>query len=131
MEDFNIASHLRSAYAAFPEAKPRPVIGITANYGDGTGKIIDQYYLQVIRAGGIPVLLPSVADAQVIINTLDRIDAVVNPARLGEAEAGRRAREEDKITVRTKSDGLGRLDELGAGASRPVRQMERTRCGGR
>ena len=77
MEDFNIASHLRSAYTAFPEAKPRPVIGITANYGDGTSKIIDQYYLQVIRAGCIPVLLPPVADAQVIINTLDRIDAVL------------------------------------------------------
>ena len=91
MEDFSIASHLRSTYATFPEAKHQPVIGITANYADGTSKIIDQYYLQVIRAGGTPVLIPPVADPQVIINTLDRIDAVlfsgggdINPLWTGE-----------------------------------------------
>ena len=43
---------------------------------------------------------------------LDRIDALVNPERVAEAtrRAGKGAREEDKITVRTKSDGLGRLE---------------------
>ena len=91
MEDFSIASHLRSTYATFPEAKHQPVIGITANYAEGTSKIIDQYYLQVIRAGGTPVLLPPIADPQVIINTLDHIDAVlfsgggdINPLWTGE-----------------------------------------------
>ena len=43
---------------------------------------------------------------------LDRIDALVNPERVAEAtrRAGKGAREDDKITVRTKSDGLGRLE---------------------
>ena len=34
---------------------------------------------------------------------LDRVDALVNPARAGEAEAGRRSRRGSEITVRTKS----------------------------
>lgn len=36
MEDFRIESHLKNIYATFPEANHQPVIGITANYADGT-----------------------------------------------------------------------------------------------
>ena len=32
MENFDLESHLQGVYSAFPEAKHRPLIGLTANY---------------------------------------------------------------------------------------------------
>lgn len=37
----------------------------------------DRYYSQVVRAGGIPVIIPPVDDKDVIVNTLDHIDALL------------------------------------------------------
>lgn len=64
-------------YASFPEAGPRPVVGITANHGEGLCKIIDHYYKAIVKAGGTPLLIPPVADTEVIVNTLQRVDALV------------------------------------------------------
>ena len=66
-----------TAYASFPEAKDRPVIGITSNYGELTAKLAEGYYKSVWRAGGIPVIIPPISDTQVIINTLQRIDGLL------------------------------------------------------
>ncbi|MED9944561.1 MAG: membrane dipeptidase [Hallella sp.] len=77
METFHIESHLREVYATYPESGHRPVIGITANYVDGDATLRDRYYSQVVRAGGIPVVIPPVDDKDVIVNTLDHIDALL------------------------------------------------------
>lgn len=77
MNPFSIESHLREAYATFPEAHHQPIIGITANYVDGDAKLCDRYYQQVVRAGGTPVLIPPVADTSVIINTLEQLDGLL------------------------------------------------------
>ncbi len=77
METFRIESHLREVYATYPEASRRPVIGITANYVDGDATLRDRYYSQVVRAGGVPVIIPPVADKEVIVNTLDHIDGLL------------------------------------------------------
>lgn len=77
METFHIESHLREVYATYPESGHRPVIGITANYVDGDATLRDRYYSQVVRAGGIPVIIPPVDDKDVIVNTLDHIDALL------------------------------------------------------
>ena len=77
METFHLESHLREVYATYPESIHRPVVGITANYTDGDAAVRDRYYMQVVRAGGIPVIIPPVADKDVIINTLDHIDALL------------------------------------------------------
>lgn len=77
METFHIESHLREVYATYPESGHRPVIGITANYVDGDATLRDRYYSQVVRAGGIPVIIPAVDDKDVIVNTLDHIDALL------------------------------------------------------
>ena len=77
METFHVESHLREVYAAYPESGHRPVIGITANYVDGDATLRDRYYSQVVRAGGIPVIIPPVDDKDVIVNTLDHIDALL------------------------------------------------------
>ncbi len=77
METFHLESHLREVYATYPETTHRPVIGITANYTEGDAALRDRYYIQVVRAGGIPVIVPPVADKDVIINTLDHLDALL------------------------------------------------------
>jgi microsomal dipeptidase-like Zn-dependent dipeptidase/anthranilate/para-aminobenzoate synthase component II len=66
-----------TAYASFPEAKDRPVIGITANYGELTAKLAEGYYKSVWRAGSIPVIIPPISDTEVIINTLQHIDGLL------------------------------------------------------
>ncbi|SES71436.1 membrane dipeptidase [Prevotella sp. kh1p2] len=77
MNDFDLQSHLDSVYATFPEASNRPVIGITSNYTNGDAALRDRYYTQVVAAGGTPVIIPPVADKDVIIGTLDRIDGLL------------------------------------------------------
>ena len=66
-----------SAYAAFPEASRKPVIGITGNYGELTCKLAEGYYKSVVRAGGVPVIIPPLSDTSVIINTLEHLDGLI------------------------------------------------------
>ena len=66
-----------SAYVAFPEAPRKPVIGITGNYGELTCKLAEGYYKSVLRAGGVPVIIPPLSDTSVIINTLEHLDGLI------------------------------------------------------
>ena len=74
---FDLQAQLEGIYARFPEASPMPVIGITGNYEDLTCNIGRGYYQSVVEAGGVPVIIPPVADRHVIINTLQRIDGLI------------------------------------------------------
>lgn len=77
MQDFNLSSHLDNIYATFPEADHRPMIGLTGNCADIDVTIRNYYYKQIVAAGGVPVIIPPVADKDVIINTLERLDAII------------------------------------------------------
>ena len=77
MSNFSIDSLLQPAYGRFPEAKSRPVIGITANYENIDATLRDRYYKQVIAAGGVPVIIPPVPDSDIIINTLAHLDGII------------------------------------------------------
>ena len=77
MENFNLQSHLSKIYATFPEADHRPLIGITSNFTDGDASLRDRYYKQVIQAGGTPVIIPPVADKNVLVNTLEHLDGLL------------------------------------------------------
>lgn len=77
MQDFNLLSHLDNIYATFPEADHRPMIGLTANCADIDVTIRNYYHKQIVAAGGVPVIIPPVADKDVIINTLERLDAII------------------------------------------------------
>ena len=77
MKEYSLPSYLEDIYSRYPEADKRPVIGITANYTDGDATLRDRYYKQVVAAGGVPVIIPPVADSNVIINTLDGIDGLL------------------------------------------------------
>jgi len=91
MRHFDLQATLNQVYAHFPAASRQPVIGITGNYEDLTCKLGRGYYDSVIRAGGTPlVILPS-TDKDVLMGTLDHIDALllsggsdINPLWCGE-----------------------------------------------
>lgn len=74
---FDLQQHLDAVYARFPEADRQPVIGITGNYEDLTCKLGQGYYQSVVAAGGVPVIIPPVADSDTIVNTLSRIDGLI------------------------------------------------------
>ena len=77
MENFNLQSHLDDIYAHFPEADRQPLIGITGNFNDGETTLSKRYYDSVIKAGGVPVVIPPAADRHVLANTLDLLDGLL------------------------------------------------------
>ena len=88
---FDLQGRLDAIYARYPEAPYKPVIGITGNYTEQACKLAEGYYKSVVSAGGVPVIIPPVADPDVILNTLERLDGLIlsgggdhNPLWLGE-----------------------------------------------
>lgn len=88
---FNWQARLNEVYARFPEANYKPIIGITGNYDSPDCKLGEGYYKSVLKAGGIPVIIPPVADTDAVINTLDHLDGLLlsggadyNPLYAGE-----------------------------------------------
>ena len=74
---FDLQGRLDAVYARYPEAPYQPVIGITGNYTEQACKLAEGYYKSVVAAGGVPVIIPPVADPDVILNTLDRLDGLI------------------------------------------------------
>ena len=88
---FDLQGRLDAIYARYPEAPYKPVIGITGNYTEQACKLAEGYYKSVVAAGGVPVIIPPVADPDVILNTLERLDGLIlsgggdhNPLWVGE-----------------------------------------------
>lgn len=77
MEEFSLESHLSDVYSAFPEARQRPLIGLTANREGLDATLRDCYCRQVVAAGGVPIIVPPIADKDVLVNTLQRLDGLV------------------------------------------------------
>ncbi|MBR1767600.1 MAG: membrane dipeptidase [Prevotella sp.] len=77
MGKFDLQSYLDNVYSRFPEAEYQPVIGITGNYEDNICKLSHGYFQSVVEAGGVPMIIPPVEDANTLVNTLDRIDALI------------------------------------------------------
>ncbi|MCI6701785.1 MAG: membrane dipeptidase [Prevotella sp.] len=88
---FELSTYLQAASERLHTTDEKPIIGITANYREGQVCLCEHYYLQVVEAGGIPVMIPPVADDRIIEETLETIDALllsgggdINPLWLGE-----------------------------------------------
>ena len=78
MNRFSIDGHCSGIYDySFSASGRQPIIGITGNYGDQTCKLGEGYYKQIIRAGGTPLVIPPSADKEVLLSTLNRIDALL------------------------------------------------------
>ena len=54
-----------------------PLIGLTGNHSDIDVTLRDAYHKQIVKAGGVPVIIPPVDDEQVIIDTLERLDGII------------------------------------------------------
>jgi len=76
-KSFQLQTQLDAIYGHFPEAEPRPLIGISANTADIDLTLRRVYCDQIVHAGGVPVVLPPVDDAEVLINMLEGIDGLV------------------------------------------------------
>lgn len=74
---FDLESYVDDAYAQYPCAAYRPVIGITGNYENLTCKLGDGYYKSVVAAGGVPLIIPPVSDKSSIVNILDHLDGMI------------------------------------------------------
>ena len=90
MNRFDLHQQTNCCYDDFP-AGERPVVGITANYGEQNAKLAEGYYKQVLKAGGTPLIIPPDSNREVLFATLDRIDALllsggadINPLFMGE-----------------------------------------------
>ena len=77
MNNFDLESYLTDVYTNYPEANNQPIIGLTANYSNIDATLRSVYYQQIVKAGGTPVIIPPVADKDVIINTLSHLDGLI------------------------------------------------------
>ena len=77
MNKFNLQQHLNETYTSAPSHAYRPIIGITTNHEGIDATLREVYYKQIVSAGGTPVLIPPVADNDVLLSTLDTLDAIV------------------------------------------------------
>ncbi len=78
MNRYDLSSQVAHLYAGhFSTKGRRPVIGITGNYGDLTCKLGEGYYKQVVAAGGTPMIIPPTDNEEILLSTLNRIDALL------------------------------------------------------
>lgn len=66
------------AILAIAQNSTKPVIGISSNWGEGTSTSVSLTYVQsVIRAGGVPMVIPLTQDPELLAAMLERVDAVI------------------------------------------------------
>ena len=77
--------------STFSTKEARPVIGITGNYNQETCTLAEGYYQSVLKAGGIPFIIPPFYETDRLGELLDRLDGIIfsgggdiNPLLLGE-----------------------------------------------
>lgn len=90
-QTFDIHSDYDRLHSHFPNHKDAPVIGITGNFSDGQLTLAPGYYTSVLKAGGIPLVIPPYRDDDILISLLEHLDGLVltggadiNPLFLGE-----------------------------------------------
>ena len=62
----------------FAQGSKKPVIGISSGWGEGSSTQAPLTYVEsVIRAGGVPMVIPLTQDPDLLAAMLDRVDAVI------------------------------------------------------
>ena len=77
MKLFDIRAEYEQICSAPVELGARPVVGITANFGPAGAELAEGYYQSILAAGGVPMVIPPLADKATLLSLLDRIDALV------------------------------------------------------
>ena len=77
MANFDWTADYADLVSRYPNHEPRPLVGITGNFGDRRCELAEGYFRSVEAAGGIPVVLPPTDDIAVLLSCLDRVDGVL------------------------------------------------------
>lgn len=74
---FDIDAAYASLHNRFPNHKDHPVIGLTGNFSDGGLTLLSGYYTSVVKAGGIPFVIPPFEDTDILLSLLENIDGLL------------------------------------------------------
>ncbi len=91
LQPFDIQEKYDAMHRTFPAYKEKPVIALTGNFNDGACTMLEGYFASILRAGGVPFILPPFDDTDALISALQTVDGVlltggadINPLYLGE-----------------------------------------------
>ena len=91
MQNFDWNGIYNSINSGFSTKVARPVIGITGNYDKETCTLAEGYYQSVLKAGGVPVIIPPFSETDRLGEMLDGLDGIIfsgggdpNPLLFGE-----------------------------------------------
>lgn len=76
-QTFDIEATYNALHNRFPNHKDAPVIGITGNFSDGNLSLAPGYYASILKAGGVPFIIPPLDNDNILINLLDNIDGLL------------------------------------------------------
>lgn len=76
-QTFDINAEYESFHSHFPNHKDKPIIGITGNFDNGNMSLAPGYYTSILKAGGIPFVIPPCDEDDVLVNLLDKIDGLL------------------------------------------------------
>ncbi len=77
IDPFDWHGHLDLLHQNPPSPAQRPVIGITGNFGAKGCELAQGYYESVVRAGGVPLILPPVEEEHILLETLEHVDGLL------------------------------------------------------
>lgn len=91
MDNYDWLGIYRNLNSDFSTKEALPVIGVTGNYNQETCTLAEGYYQSVLKAGGIPFIIPPFYETDRLGELLDRLDGIIfsgggdiNPLLLGE-----------------------------------------------
>ena len=90
-EQFNLNEEYAELHRRYPMSGRKPLIGISGNFSDGNCCLARGYYLSVLEAGGVPLIIPPYPHREQLISMLDALDALllsggadIDPRYMGE-----------------------------------------------
>lgn len=76
-QTFDIEADYNVLHNRFPNHKDAPVIGITGNFSGGNLTLAPGYYTSILKAGGIPFIIPPFENTDIMISLLDSLDGLL------------------------------------------------------
>lgn len=77
MKGFDWKAEYERINTGFSTKDGRPLIGITGNFDNSSCCLAEGYFLSVLNAGGIPVILPPYEETDTLCGLLDRLDGII------------------------------------------------------
>ena len=76
-QTFDISAEYDAIHRTFPCHKDAPVIGLTGNFQEGACTLLEGYFTSILKAGGIPFIIPPVDETNSLINSLNALDGLL------------------------------------------------------